>query len=139
MEDYRPNKQSVGESPKEQSLDASQPEQSVGVLQSVGEASRYVKRRQHLIATGAWDDHVKAATERKRKSRYEKVRMLLEKGGGELLQEYKGEETKSRKLRHDKKRKRRMMLGSGGKMQEMQLLQIQQGRNHLRRRKRQGN
>ena len=43
MEDYRSNKQSVGESPKGQSVYDSQPEQSVGVLQSVGEASQYEK------------------------------------------------------------------------------------------------
>ena len=113
MEDYRPNEQSVGESPYEQSVDESPPEQSVVDLKSVGEASRYVKRRQHLIATGAWDGYVQAATERKRKSRSEKVRVLLEKGGEELLQEYWREETKNRQLWRDKKRKRRMMLGSG--------------------------
>ena len=32
--------------------------------------------------------------------------MLLEKGGVELLQEYKREEAKKRKLRRDKKRKK---------------------------------
>jgi len=68
MEDYRPNKQSVGESPKEQSFDESQPEQSVGGLQSVGEASRYVKRHQHLIAKNQYHSYVKAAAERRRKS-----------------------------------------------------------------------
>ena len=51
MEDYRSNKQSVGESPNEQSVVESQPEQLVGVLQSVGEASQYEKRRQRLMET----------------------------------------------------------------------------------------
>jgi len=46
MEDYRSNKQTVGESPKEQSVDESQPEQSVGDTQSVGEASQYEKWRE---------------------------------------------------------------------------------------------
>ena len=35
MQDYHPNKQSVVESPKEQTVDESQPEQLIGVLQSV--------------------------------------------------------------------------------------------------------
>ena len=74
MEDYRSNKQSVGESPKEQSVYESQPEQSVSVLQSVGEASQYEKRRQQLIATNQYDGYVKAATERKCKGRSEKER-----------------------------------------------------------------
>ena len=85
MEDYRPNKQSVGESPKEQSVDESQPEQLVCVLQSVGEASQYEKRLQRLIET---KQTVQSAAERKCKSRSEKERML-EKGGVELLQECK--------------------------------------------------
>ena len=80
MEDYRSNKQTVGESPKEQSVDESQPEQSVGDTQSVGEASQYEKRRERLIATNRYDSYVKAGTERKRKSRSEKERILLEKG-----------------------------------------------------------
>ena len=46
MEDYHPNKQSVVESPKEQTVDESQPEHLVGVLQSVGEALHYEKPRQ---------------------------------------------------------------------------------------------
>ena len=46
MEDYRSNKQTLGESTKEQSVDESQPEQPAGDKQSVGEASRYEKRRQ---------------------------------------------------------------------------------------------
>ena len=73
MEDYRPNKQSGSELPKEQTVDESQPEQLVGVLQSVGE-----KRLQRPIET---KQTVKSAAERKRKSRSEKERMLLEKGG----------------------------------------------------------
>ena len=81
MEDYHSNKQTVGESPKEQSVDESQPELLVGDKQSVDEASEYEKRRQLLIATNQYDGYVKAATERKRKSRSEKERMLLEKGG----------------------------------------------------------
>ena len=77
MEDYRPNKQSGSESPKEQTVDESQPEQWVGVLQSVGEPSQYEKRLQRPIET---KQTVKTAAERKRKSRSEKERMLLEKG-----------------------------------------------------------
>ena len=77
MEDYHPNKQSVVESPKEQTVDKSQPEQLVGVLQSVGEASQYEKRLQRPIET---KQTVKTAAERKRKSRSEKECMLLEKG-----------------------------------------------------------
>ena len=46
MEDYHSNKHTVGESPKEQSVDESQPEQSVGDTQSVGEASQYEKWRE---------------------------------------------------------------------------------------------
>ena len=71
MEDYHPNKQSVGESPYEQSVNGSLPEQSVGVLQPLGEASKYELRHQHqhLMATSAGVDYKKAATERKRKSR----------------------------------------------------------------------
>ena len=93
MEDYRPNKQSVGESPKEQSVDESQPEQSVGVLQSAGEASQYEKGLQRPIET---KKTVKTAAERKRKSRSEKERRLLKKGGEDLLQEYKrGVQTKA--------------------------------------------
>ena len=64
MEDYHPNKQSMGELPYEQSVDESPPEQLVGVLQSVGEASGYEKRRLHLIATNIYADSNKAATER---------------------------------------------------------------------------
>ena len=89
MEDYRSNKQSGSELPKEQTVDESQPEQLVGVLQSVGEASQYEKRHQRLIATKQYESYVKAAAERKRKSRSEKERRLLEEGGVELLQEYK--------------------------------------------------
>ena len=102
MEGYHPNKQSMGESPNEQSVDESQPEQLVGLLQSVGEASQYEKWRQRLIATKQYKSYVKAAAERKRKSRSEKERMLLEKGGVELLQEYKREEAEIRELRHKK-------------------------------------
>ena len=80
MEDYHSNKQTVGESPKEQSIDESQPEQSVGDKQSVGEASQYEKRHQRLIATNQYDGYVKAATERKRKSRSEKERMCWRRG-----------------------------------------------------------
>ena len=91
MEDYRPNKQSGSESPKEQTVDKSQPEQLVGVLQSVGEASQYEKGLQRPIET---KQTVTTAAERKRKSRSEKERRLLEKGGVKLLQEYKREESK---------------------------------------------
>ena len=66
-QDYHPNKQSVVESPKEQTVDESQPEQLIGVLQSVGDSSQYEKWRE-------------AAAERKRKSRSEKERRLLKKG-----------------------------------------------------------
>ena len=74
MEDYSPNKQSVHESPYAQSNDESQPEQLVGDLVSVGEASKYELRHQHqhLMATSACVDYKKAATERKCKSRSEK-------------------------------------------------------------------
>ena len=41
----------MGELPNEQSVDESPPEQSVGELQSVGEASKYEKRCQQLIST----------------------------------------------------------------------------------------
>ena len=58
-------------------LDESQPEHLVGVLQSVGEALQYEKRLQRPIET---NQTVKTAAERKRKSRSEKERMLLEKG-----------------------------------------------------------
>ena len=81
MEDYRPNKQSVGELPNEQCVDESPPEQLVGDLQSVGEASRYVKWQQQLIATNQYKSYIKAATEHRRKSRSKRERMLLEKGG----------------------------------------------------------
>ena len=64
MEDYRPNKQSVGESAYAQSNDESQPEQLVGDLLSVGEASKYELWHQHLMATSACLDYKKAATER---------------------------------------------------------------------------
>ena len=67
MQDYLPNKQSVVESPKEQTVDELQPEQLIGVLQSVGVSSQYEKRRE-------------AAAERKRNSRSEKERRLLKKG-----------------------------------------------------------
>ena len=63
MEDYRSNKQTVGESPNEQSVDESQPEQSFGDKQSVGEALEYGKRCQLLKATNQYDGYVKAATE----------------------------------------------------------------------------
>ena len=61
VEDYCSNKQTVGESPIEWSVDESQPEQSVGDKQSVGEASQ--KRRQLLIGTNQYDGYVEAATE----------------------------------------------------------------------------
>ena len=80
MEDYSPNKQSMGESPYEQSVDGSLPEQSVGVLQPVGEASKYKKQHQQLIETNQNKSCIKAATEQRCKSRSEKERMLLEKG-----------------------------------------------------------
>ena len=86
MEDCHPNKQSVVESPKEHTVDESQPEQLIGVLQSVGEASQYEKRHQLLIENQQYESYVKAAAERKRKSRSGKERRLLEKGGVELLQ-----------------------------------------------------
>ena len=120
MEDYRPNKQSVVESPKEQTVDESQPEHLGGVLQSVGEALQYEKPRQRLIETKQCESSVKAAAERKRKSRHENERRFLEKGGVELVQEYKREESKQTQLRR-KKKKRKMMHGSGWKQQEMQL------------------
>ena len=107
MEDYRSNKQSVGESPKEQSVYESQPEQSVSVLQSVGEALQYEKWCQRLLATNQYDGYVKAATEHKRKSRSEKERMLLEKGGVELLQECTREASKQRQLWRKKSKKGR--------------------------------
>ena len=71
MEDYNPNKQSVGESPHAQYNDESQPEQLVGDLLSVGEASKYElwHQHQHLMATSACVDYKKAATEHKQKSR----------------------------------------------------------------------
>ena len=40
MEDYRSNKQTVGESPNEKYVDESPPVQAVGALQSVDDASR---------------------------------------------------------------------------------------------------
>ena len=83
------------ESPKEQTVDESQPAHLVGVLQFVGEALQYEKPRQRLIATKQCESSVKAAAERKRKSRSEKERRLLEKGGVELVQEYKREEAKA--------------------------------------------
>ena len=92
MEHYRPNKQSGGESPKQQTVDESEPEQLVGVLQSVGVASQYEKQLQRPIET---KQTVKTAAECKRKSRFEKEHMLLEKGGVEL-QQYKREESKQR-------------------------------------------
>ena len=55
MDYYHSNKQTVGELPKEQSVDESQPEQSVGDTQSVGEASQYEKWREQLIATNRYD------------------------------------------------------------------------------------
>ena len=105
MEDYHSNKQTLGESSKEQSVDESQPEQSAGDKQSVGEASRYEKRRQRLIETNRYDDYLKAATAHSRKSRSKKEQMLLEKGGVELLQKYKWEAAEKRRLQRDKKRK----------------------------------
>ena len=105
MEDYRSNKQAVGESPNEQSVDKSPPEQLVGDFQSVGVASEYEKWHQQLIATNRYDGYVKAATERSRKSQSEKEQMLLEKGGVELLQKYKREVAEKRRLQRDKKRK----------------------------------
>ena len=72
MEDYRPNKQSVVESPKEQTVDESQPEHLVGVLPSVGEALQYENPRQRLIATKQCESSLKATAERKCKSRHEK-------------------------------------------------------------------
>ena len=92
MEDYHPNKQSVVESPKEQTDDESQPEQLIGVLQSVGEASQYEK----------WHE---AAAERKCKSHSEKELRLLKKGGVDHLQEYKREESKQRQLQPKKQKK----------------------------------
>jgi len=105
MEDYRSNKQTLGESLKDQFVDESQPEQSAGDKQSVGEASRYEKRRQRLIETNRYDDYLKAATARSRKSRSEKEQMLLEKGGVDLLLKEKREKTEKRRLQRDKKRK----------------------------------
>ena len=70
----------MGESPKAQSVEEQQPEQSVGDLQSVGDALQNEKPRQLLTATNKYDDSKKAATERKRKSRSEKERLLLERG-----------------------------------------------------------
>ena len=81
MEGYRPNQQTVCELPKEQYVDESQPEQSVGDLESVGEASQYEKRLQRPIETKQYESYVTTAAERKRKSRSEIKRMLLEKGG----------------------------------------------------------
>ena len=60
----------------------------------MGDASQYEKQRERLIATKQYESYVKAAAERKRKSRSEKECMLLEKGGVELLQECKREEFK---------------------------------------------
>ena len=57
------------------------------------------------MASNRYDSYVKAGTERKRKSRSEKERMLLEKGGVELLQECKREESKQRQLRRKKRKK----------------------------------
>ena len=65
MEDYRSTKQTVGQSPEQQSVEEPQPEQSVGDKQSVVEASQYEKRRERLIATNRYDSYVKAGTERK--------------------------------------------------------------------------
>ena len=114
MEDYRSTKQTVDESPKQQSVDESQPEQSVGDKQSVVEASQYENRRERLIATNRYDSYVKAGTECKRKSR------LLVKGGIELLQECKREESKQRQLRR-KKRKKEDDAWKRMEQQEMQL------------------
>ena len=104
----------------DQLVDESQPEQSAGDKQSEGEASRYEKRCQRLIETNRYESYVKAAAERKRKSRSEKEQMLLEEGGVELVQEYKREESKQRQSRR-KKKKRKMMHGIGWKQQEMQV------------------
>ena len=79
MEDYHSTKQTVGQSPAQQSVEEPQPEQSVGDKQSVVVASQYEKRRERLIATNRYDSYVKAATEHKRKSRSENERILLEK------------------------------------------------------------
>jgi len=106
MEDYLSNKQTVGESPKEQSVHESQPEQSVGVKQSVGEALQYEKRHQLLIATNQYDSYVNAATERSQKSRSEEELRLLEKGGVELLRDYISDQSKKRKLWRDKERRK---------------------------------
>ena len=57
MEDYCSTKQTVGQSPKQQSVEEPQPEQSVSDLPSVGDASQNEKQRQLLTAT-------KTATER---------------------------------------------------------------------------
>ena len=43
MEDYHPNKQTGGESPKAPSVEERQPEQSVSDLPSVGDASQNEK------------------------------------------------------------------------------------------------
>ena len=110
MEDYWPNKQSVGETPNEKSVDESPPEQSVDDLQSVGEASKYEKGHQCLITANQYKSYVKASTECRRKSRSERERMLLEKGRVELLQKYKRRRQK-RQLRHDKKKKIRELQG----------------------------
>ena len=72
----------------------------------MGEASQYEKRCQLLIATHQCENYVKAATERSQKSRSEKELRLLEKGRVELLRDYISEQSKTRKLRHDKERKK---------------------------------
>ena len=81
MEDYLSTKQTVDESPKEQSVDESQPEQLGGDKQSVGEASQYEKRRERLITTNRYDSYVKAGTACKRKSRSGKERRFVREGG----------------------------------------------------------
>ena len=103
MEDYCSNKQTVGESPIEWSVDEAQPEQSVGDKQSVGEASQYEKRHQLLMATHQYENYVKAATQRSQKSRSEKELRLLKKG---LLLDYISDQSKKRKLRREKERKK---------------------------------
>ena len=71
----------------------------------MGVASEYEKWRQRLIATNRYDGYVKAATEHSCKSQSDKDQMLLEKEVVELLQKYKREVAKKRRLQRDKKRK----------------------------------
>ena len=60
--------------------DESQPEQLAGDKQSLGEASLYEKRRQRLIETNRYESYVKAAAERKRKSRSERNKCCWRRG-----------------------------------------------------------